>query len=180
MVRSVEPIAKPKRGVVRSGDLNVTLDVTGVEVVEPKHRTLPNQGAMLLYKVTGVRSGNRPKMLGMIRKGLPFKVIVYLEKAYRVPRKQIAETLSIPISTLTRRKAEGRLRADESDRVARLARLKDAALDMMQGDDAAAVQWLHTPLEILGNETPMTHSVTEMGARDVEDLIGRIRHGVFS
>ena len=62
----------------------------------------------------------------------------------------------------------------------RLARLKDLALTLMNGDDAAAISWLRTPLEILGGETPLEHASTEMGARDVEDLIGRLRHGVFS
>lgn len=119
-------------------------------------------------------------MLANIRRGLPFDVIETLEEAYGASRKELAEVLSIPVSTLTRRRKEGTLHADESDRVARLARLKDAAVAMMQGDDDAAIQWLHTPLEVLGDETPMAHASTEMGTRDVEDLIGRIRHGVFS
>lgn len=44
-----------------------------------------------------------------------------------------------PYSTLNRRKLEGRLHTDESDRVVRFA-----ALQLMQGDDEAAVNWLRT------------------------------------
>ncbi|MCU7862225.1 MAG: DUF2384 domain-containing protein, partial [Candidatus Thiodiazotropha sp. (ex Lucinoma kastoroae)] len=95
-------------------------------------------------------------------------------------QKDIAQVLSIPSSTLQRRKKTGHLQTDESDRVVRLAHLKDAALALMQGDDNAAVAWLHTPLDVLGGESPLEHASTELGARDVEDLIGRLRHGVFS
>ncbi|MEH6628759.1 MAG: MbcA/ParS/Xre antitoxin family protein [Motiliproteus sp.] len=66
------------------------------------------------------------------------------------------------------------------ERLARIDRIKDAAIELMQGNGEAAVKWLHTPQELLGNETPIEHASTEMGARDVEDLINRIRNGVFS
>lgn len=143
-------------------------------------RPIADQSQQLALKVTGVPSGNRAQMLANVRSGLGYKVISYLEDAFRVPQKEIAGVLSIPASTLTRRKKEGRLHADESDRVVRLAALKDAALALMQGNDDAAVAWLQTPLGILGGESPLQHASTEIGARDVEDLIGRIRHGVFS
>jgi putative toxin-antitoxin system antitoxin component (TIGR02293 family) len=100
--------------------------------------------------------------------------------ALHTSQKEIAQVLSIPPSTLQRRKKSGQLQTDESDRVVRLASLKDATVAMMQGDDEAAVAWLRTPLDILGGESPLEHASTELGARDVEDLIGRLRHGVFS
>lgn len=135
---------------------------------------------LLVARVTGVRSGSQEKMLAKIKKGLRFSAIAQLENALHASQKDIAEVLSISSSTLQRRKKSGHLQTDESDRVVRLARLKDAALALMQGDDDAAVTWLHTPLDVLGGESPLAHASTELGARDVEDLIGRLRHGVFS
>jgi putative toxin-antitoxin system antitoxin component (TIGR02293 family) len=179
MNTSAEPIAKPKKGAAKSSGHRVKRDTHAGHIMTVKKGSNKSR-TLLLHAVTGVAAGNRAKMLKNIRQGLPFDVIETLEQAYAVPRKELAEVLSITVSTLTRRKKEGRLHADESDRVARLARIKDTAVAMMQGDDEAAIQWLHTPLEILGSETPMAHASTEMGARDVEDLIGRIRHGVFS
>ena len=72
------------------------------------------------------------------------------------------------------------MRPQESDRLVRFALLKDAALEMMHGNGAATRQWLRTPLEVLGGETPLEHADTELGARDVEDLIRRTQHGIFS
>lgn len=132
------------------------------------------------FQVTGIAPANRAEMLETIRQGLHFGAVEQLELALQASRKEIAAVLSIPVSTLTRRKNEGRLHSDESDRVVRVAHLADAAIAMMHGDQNAALNWLRTPLDILGNETPLMRASTELGARDVEDLIGRLRHGVFS
>ena len=134
----------------------------------------------VMLQVTGISPTQRAEMLETIRQGLRFGAVEQLELALRASRKEMAAVLSIPISTLTRRKNEGSLRSDESDRVVRVAHLADAAIAMMHGDQNAALNWLRTPLDILGNETPLMRASTELGARDVEDLIGRLRHGVFS
>ena len=70
--------------------------------------------------------------------------------------------------------------AQESDRVIRFAKLFDQANILLQGDKNATLTWLKSPLEILSGESPLEHAQTELGTRDVEDLIGRIRHGIFS
>ena len=50
----------------------------------------------------------------------------------------------------------------------------------MAGDPIAAQRWLTTRHPALGDETPLRRASTETGGREVEDLIGRLRHGVFS
>ena len=177
-MNTTQVIATPKKGAVKSPAGQMIRHIT----TGPSANTASqhNSSHQLLIKVTGVKSADRPKMLQKIKAGLPFKAVEELEKAFGTTRKEIGAVLSIPPSTLTRRQKTGRLAMDESDRIARLARLKDAVLAMMQYDNDAAIKWLHSPLEILNDETPMQHASTEMGARDVEDLIGRIQHGVFS
>lgn len=61
-----------------------------------------------------------------------------------------------------------------------IAALLQQASDMMQQDSDRAKIWFETKMDIFGGETPMQHAKTEKGAREVEDLIGRIRNGVFS
>lgn len=137
-------------------------------------------GKPLAWTVTGVREGTRTEILAKIRTGLSFIAIEVLEKALSATRKEMGSVLSIPTSTMTRRKQSGQLHVDESDRVVRIAQLFDAAVAMMQGDRKAAISWLRSPLSILDGESPLARSSTELGARDVEDLIGRIQYGVFS
>jgi putative toxin-antitoxin system antitoxin component (TIGR02293 family) len=150
--------------------------ITNIQI----HTKAANRDLPLVQRITGTRSSSREEVLSRIKKGLRFSAITKLTTALHTSQKEIAQVLSIAPSTLQRRKKAGLLHTDESDRVVRIASLKDAAVAMMQGDDEAAVTWLHTPLEILGGESPLVHASTELGARDVEDLIGRLRHGVFS
>jgi putative toxin-antitoxin system antitoxin component (TIGR02293 family) len=62
----------------------------------------------------------------------------------------------------------------------RLGRVFERATSLHDGDQSSARQWLETPIPSLGNQRPLDLAQTEPGAREVEDLIGRIEHGVVS
>lgn len=61
-----------------------------------------------------------------------------------------------------------------------ITKLTELATEMMNGDGTAATLWLNTPAAIFDNKSPLEHATTKQGFIDVEDLIGRIRHGIFS
>jgi putative toxin-antitoxin system antitoxin component (TIGR02293 family) len=67
----------------------------------------------------------------------------------------------------------------ESDRVVRLARLLGMAGFVMASKEAGR-QWLCSPQVGLGGAVPLEYAETELGAREVENLLGRIEHGVYS
>jgi putative toxin-antitoxin system antitoxin component (TIGR02293 family) len=50
----------------------------------------------------------------------------------------------------------------------------------MIGDEQKAVQWLLAPNRALGGERPLDRLDTDLGTRDVEDILGRIAYGVYS
>jgi putative toxin-antitoxin system antitoxin component (TIGR02293 family) len=54
------------------------------------------------------------------------------------------------------------------------------ALELFEGDRDAASEWMSTPLPALGGSTPNDALNTDSGVREVENLIGRIEHGVYS
>jgi putative toxin-antitoxin system antitoxin component (TIGR02293 family) len=56
----------------------------------------------------------------------------------------------------------------------------ERAVELFEGDVAGAVRWLASAKRALGGQAPLTYSRTEVGAREVENLIGRLEHGVFS
>jgi putative toxin-antitoxin system antitoxin component (TIGR02293 family) len=64
--------------------------------------------------------------------------------------------------------------------LARSARVFARAIDLFEGDRDAASEWMSAPLPALGGRTANTAVKTEEGARTVENLIGRIEHGVYS
>jgi len=59
-------------------------------------------------------------------------------------------------------------------------RLTDMAVQLFEGDIAAARAWLARPAPELGGESPLAASRTEAGLREVEAFIGRLEHGIPS
>ena len=93
--------------------------------------------------------------------------------------KTLASRLGISKATLHRRKTRGWLGPSESERVVRFARLMRKAAKVFGGSDEAR-QWLNSPQFGLGGAVPLDYAETEIGAREVENLLGRIEYGVYS
>ena len=72
------------------------------------------------------------------------------------------------------------MQPDESDRLVRLARVFSRAIEMYVGNVDAAKDWLIRSNRVLGGASPFEMAKTDVGAREVENLITRIEHGVFS
>ena len=119
------------------------------------------------------------KLIKAIRAGLPVRELERLQTSLDMPMDKLARKLGISKATLHRRKARGRLGPAESDRVMRFARLMGKAVEVMESE-AAARQWLNSPQVGLGGAAPLDYAETEVGAREVEDLLGRIEYGVYS
>jgi putative toxin-antitoxin system antitoxin component (TIGR02293 family) len=112
--------------------------------------------------------------------GLPFaKLSHFLDSSGLTPA-EVAQVLRIPPRTLARRKAHGDLTSQESESLLRLAEIFDKTVELFEGDVRAARLWLRSPCKALGDREPLALSQSELGARAVEDLIGRLEFGVFS
>jgi len=126
----------------------------------------------------GIKSKNIDDMIQKVKKGLPIKSFEKLGKKLGVSDNLLCQIVNIPKRTLTRRKQQGRLNTEESEKVLRIARLYDKALDVFE-DAAGAEKWLKEPARGLGGAIPLRYAQTELGAREVEMLLARIEHGVF-
>ena len=93
--------------------------------------------------------------------------------------KELATALDLSPRSLQRRRRSGRLARYESDRLYRLARIL-ALADEFLGDHERAVRWLKHPNRALGGFAPITALDTELGARQVENVLGRIAYGGVS
>ena len=111
--------------------------------------------------------------------GLAVQELEVLRSSLDVPMERLAPMLGISKATLHRRKAAGHLDQVESDRVVRFARLMGKAVEVLENEQNAR-QWLNSPQYGLGGAVPLEYAETEVGAREVEDLLGRIEHGVYS
>ena len=119
------------------------------------------------------------RLIASIQAGLPMAELEELRADLGLPMEKLAPLLGISKATLHRRKAAGKLGSAESDRVVRLARLLGMAGFVMASKEAGR-QWLCSPQVGLGGAVPLEYAETELGAREVEKLLGRIEHGVYS
>ena len=127
-----------------------------------------------------LKTKNLNDMIEKIKEGLPAEAAVALSASLDLPLKAIAKIADISESTLARRrKKKGRLKADESDRIVRIARLRDRTVEVFE-DEQRANRWLKTPLRALDDHSPLKYAESELGAQEVMNLLGRIEHGVFS
>ncbi len=141
-----------------------------------RHRSPPNYRGRSL----GLPDFSTFQWVRQVRDGIPYAALLRFQKNSGLGASRIADLIRIPQRTLMRRKAVGRLRTDESERLLRVSGVFDKALELFEGDAQAARRWLTTPSESLESHSPLDLAATEIGAREVEDLVGRLEYGAFS
>ncbi len=117
--------------------------------------------------------------IARIQAGLSFRAVAHLQKALGIPLEDLAAALGMSRATLHRRKQQGRIASEESEKLVRYQRLLSQA-ETVLGDATSAREWLTHPQFGLGNAVPWEFARTELGAREVEDLLGRIEYAVYS
>ena len=128
----------------------------------------------------GIRTNDPLKLIRKLQSGLPFRAYQQFLDKSGLESEAVVRVVGIAERTLARRKEQGRLSQSESERLLRLAIVYESAFELFEGDAAATRKWLETPQKALGGVSPLTLAESELGAREVEDLIGRLEHGVFS
>lgn len=126
----------------------------------------------------GLRKTGALSLATAVRNGLAYRALDRFSRETELPLGALGELIQIPSRTLVRRKTEGRLHPEESDRLLRVSRIFGLAIDLFEGDRALALHWLSSAQHALGDETPMALIQTDVGAREVESLIGRLEHGI--
>lgn len=119
-------------------------------------------------------------MAQRVEEGLPVTDVVEFGKQAGFSTDELARLIHIPPRTYARRVASNaRLKVPEGERAVRLMRLFDRAKQVF-GTDENTRRWFNAKILALGRKTPLEYAQTEPGAREVENIIGRIEHGVFS
>lgn len=113
----------------------------------------------------------------MVRSGLP-------KSALRLSTDHVGRTTEerkallyriVPEATYKRRRE--RLNPDESEKAERLARVF-ATADYVWDSEDDAREFLNTPHPMLDGKTPLDVSMTELGARRVEELLWKLFYGI--
>lgn len=115
-----------------------------------------------------------------VRKGLAFSSFLRFQRSTGLSARAVADLIQIPPRTLTRRKSEGKLAPEESDRLVRASRIFGRAMELFEGDREAARTWLTSAQPALAGLVPLELARTDVGANEVESLIGRLEYGIPS
>ncbi len=152
----------------------------------PEAPTIASDGAgVVSYYVNApvgrkaARGVTSARLIQFVRDGLPVRELQDLQVSLGIPMQKLVPMLGLSKATLHRRKAGGKLEPAESDRVLRFARLMGRAAGVLESGENAR-RWLTSPQVGLGGAVPLEYADTEVGAREVDDLLGRIEYGVYS
>jgi putative toxin-antitoxin system antitoxin component (TIGR02293 family) len=119
-------------------------------------------------------------MADAIAEGLPAASAWQVRDHLRLSEPELASLLGVSTKTLQRlaRQPQARLSTVQSDRLYRVARIFGLAEQVLE-DAESARRWLKTPAFGLDQRIPLDLLRTEIGARQVENLLGCIQHGLY-
>lgn len=137
-------------------------------------------GAKSPEKLLGLKPLDPVRLSMKVEKGLKFDAVERLSRMTGLSVEKLRPALRITPRTLTRRRTENRLSAEESDRLMSISRVLSKAIGLFSGRTASAMEWFSRPNRAFGGRTPLEMASTEVGCREVENLIGRLEHGVFT
>lgn len=118
------------------------------------------------------------EMLEIVRKGLPFRAFEALLSVIELQLNQLSLLIGVPPRTLARRRTAKQFNPLESDRLYRIAHVLGIAKHTLGSLEKARV-WLGRPNRSLDGAKPLSLLDTDIGVRQVEDVLARISYGVY-
>ncbi len=117
----------------------------------------------------------------IIRAGIPVRAATILMKISGISQEELIKPLGISKTTFIRKKKtpNTKLEAVSSDRLYRIAHIVARTKEVF-GHDEKAYRWLHKANRALHSESPFSKLDTEVGFREVLDVLERIEYGDYS
>lgn len=125
------------------------------------------------------RQHDHAGQIKMVKEGIAISSFENLCRMMNISSETLSGVINVASRTLARRRKEGHLHQDESERLLRIEILFNRAMEVLGGIEQAR-QWMMISNQALAGQTPLQYADTEPGAREVEDLLGRIEYGVCS
>lgn len=132
-----------------------------------------------LWQVAGLNSSDGVALLGQIHEGLDGNVADVIIDWAKITQNDLRKMSGIPSTTFSRSR-KARFTAEQSERLVRIIRVIDRAVDLFEGNKDEAQKWLNEPNRALSWKVPAELMASETGAYEVMKLITRLEHGVYS
>src|SRR5271168_1282893 len=119
------------------------------------------------------------EVLPLVRHGLPAGMFEQVAAALGLSSTSLAAKLGIARRTVTRKRGNGApLSSETSEKLLRVARIRNLGRTLFTTDEAVS-EWLSKPDASLGNTAPLDLLDTDLGAREVENLLRALAYGHF-
>lgn len=150
-----------------------------MSVVTGKEKS-SGKSAYSIEKLLGIKTFDNLKLAKKVEAGFSFDALEKLGKTTGLSLERLRVAVRITPRTLTRRRKEKKLSPEESDRLVSVSRLLAQTFELFEGNTEAGMRWFQSPNRALNGQSPIEVAATETGAREVENLIGRLENGVFT
>ncbi|EHU7138190.1 DUF2384 domain-containing protein [Salmonella enterica] len=132
-----------------------------------------------LWQVAGLNNSDGVALLGQISEGLDGKVANLIVDWAKITQNDLRKMSGIPSTTFSR-SVKARFSSEQSERLVRIIRVIDRAVELFEGNKEEAQKWLNEPNRALSWKVPVELMASETGAYEVIKLITRLEHGVYS
>jgi len=127
--------------------------------------------------VLGKRVSSLEQLEELVGEGLPKTALRLAVRRVFLAAREANRYMYRIVPEATYKRRSGRLKASESERAERIARVI-AAAEAVWGDQNDAREWLTKPHPELGDRAPIDCALSELGARQVESLLDRLQYGL--
>jgi putative toxin-antitoxin system antitoxin component (TIGR02293 family) len=119
------------------------------------------------------------EILAQVRSGLPAAMFEQVAATLGLSTSTLAAKLGIARRTVTRKRSNGApLSSETSEKLLRVARVRNLGRVLFTTDEAVS-EWLSKPESALGDIAPLDLLDTDLGAREVENLLRALAYGHF-
>ncbi|HHN6585519.1 TPA: antitoxin Xre/MbcA/ParS toxin-binding domain-containing protein [Escherichia coli] len=132
-----------------------------------------------LWQVAGLSRSDGVALLGQINEGLDGNIADVIIDWAKITQNDLRKMSGIPSTTFSRSR-KARFTAGQSERLVRIIRVIDRAVELFEGNKDEAQKWLNEPNRALSWKVPAELMASETGAYEVMKLITRLEHGVYS
>lgn len=118
-------------------------------------------------------------LIQKVRAGIKTGYLLYLGEVMGLSLHDLSKILNVSLRTLQRYAPDFVLDADASSKVTHLSMLQSRGLEVF-GDQNSFNEWLKSPVSELEGKAPKAFLDTPFGFQILDQILGRIEHGIFA
>ena len=124
--------------------------------------------------------GDTSSVMREMRRGTSARIVPQVAKRLGLSQERLLDYLRLPKSTVKGRVSKGQvLASSEQDRMYRVNRVLNRAVEVLEDEDAAR-NWIKLENRSLGGHSPLSILDTEAGYELVLNTLSQIEYGVIS